>query len=80
MKLPIIKSLAEGQTLESLKQAEQLILNGESLPFEVGGEDEGEQLTHILGAIDILERVKNEGIDLRTAIRGFSERVRNSIS
>jgi hypothetical protein len=80
MKLPIIKSLAEGQTLESLKQAEQLILNGESLPFEVGGEDEGEQLTHISGAIDILERVKNEGIDLRTAIRGFSERVRNSIS
>jgi hypothetical protein len=80
MKLPVIKSLAESQTIESLKAAEELLLNGEPLPFEVGGEDEGEQLTHILGAIDILERVKNEGIDLRTAIRGFSERVRNSIS
>jgi hypothetical protein len=80
MKLPVIKSLAETQNLETLKQAEELLLNGENLPFEVGGEDEGEQLTHILGAIDILERVKNEGIDLRTAIRGFSERVRNSIS
>ncbi len=80
MKLPIIKTLAEQQSLEDLKKAEECLINGEVLPFEVGGEDEGEQLTHILGAIDILERVKNEGIDLRTAIRGFSERVRNSIS
>ncbi len=80
MKLPVIKALAESQTIESLKAAEELLINGETLPFEVGGDDEGEQLTHILGAIDILERVKNEGIDLRTAIRGFSERVRNSIS
>jgi hypothetical protein len=80
MKLPVIKNLAENQTLEALKQAEDLLINGEPLPFEVGGDDEGEQLTHILGAIDILERVQKEGIDLRTAIRGFSERVRNSIS
>lgn len=80
MKLPIIKNLAENQSLEALKEAENMLINGETLPFEVGGDDEGEQLTHILGAIDILERVKNEGIDLRTAIRGFSERVRNSIS
>jgi hypothetical protein len=50
------------------------------LPFEVGGDDEGEQLTHILGAIDILERVENEKIDLKTATRAFFERVRNSIS
>jgi hypothetical protein len=80
MKLAVIKNLAETQSLETLKQLEELLLNGENLPIEVGGEDEGEQLTHILGAIDILERVKNEGIDVRTAIRGFSERVRNSIS
>ncbi len=80
MKLAVIRSLAETQNLEALKQLEELLLNGENLPIEVGGEDEGEQLTHILGAIDILERVKNEGIDVRTAIRGFSERVRNSIS
>jgi hypothetical protein len=80
MKLAVIKNLAETHSLETLKQLEELLLNGENLPIEVGGEDEGEQLTHILGAIDILERVKNEGIDVRTAIRGFSERVRNSIS
>ena len=80
MKLAVIKNLAETQSLETLKQLEELLLNGENLPIEVGGEDEGEQLTHILGAIDILERVKNEGIDVRTAIRGFSERVRNSNS
>ncbi len=80
MKLPVIKQLAEKHSLEELKDAEAKLMEGETLPIEVTGEDEGEQLTHILGAIDILERVKNEGVDLRTAIRAFSERVRNSIS
>jgi hypothetical protein len=63
-----------------LKEAEEKLINGEDLPFEVKGDDEGEQLTHILGALDILERVENEKIDLKTATRAFFERVRNSIS
>jgi hypothetical protein len=80
MKLPVIKALAENQTLENLRKAEEELLNGEALSIEVEGEDEGEQLTHILGAIDILERVEKEGVDLRTSTRAFFERVRNSIS
>ena len=80
MKLPVIKALAETQTLEKLKKAEEELLNGEALSIEVEGVDEGEQLTHILGAIDILERVEKEGADLRTSTRAFFERVRNSIS
>jgi hypothetical protein len=80
MKLPVIKALAETKTLAELKTAEELLCNEMPLPFEVGGDDEGEQLTHILGAIDILERVENEKIDLKTATRAFFERVRNSIS
>jgi hypothetical protein len=80
MKFPIIKALAETKTLAELKQAEELLCNEMPLPFEVGGTDEGEQLTHILGAIDILERVEKGNIDLKTATRAFLERVRNSIS
>jgi hypothetical protein len=80
MKLPVIKDLAETKSISQLKEAEEKLINGEDLPFEVKGDDEGEQLTHILGALDILERVENEKIDLKTATRAFFERVRNSIS
>jgi hypothetical protein len=80
MKLPVIKDLAETKSISQLKEAEEKLINGEELPFEIKGDDEGEQLTHILGALDILERVENEKIDLKTATRAFFERVRNSIS
>jgi hypothetical protein len=80
MKLPVIKQLVELYTLEQLQQAEEQLLNEQPIAIEVDGDDEGEQLTHILGAIDVLERVKNENKDKSTALREFSQRVRNSIS
>jgi hypothetical protein len=80
MKLPVIKQLVELYTLEQLQQAEEQLLNEQPIVIEVDGDDEGEQLTHILGAIDVLERVKNENKDKSTALREFFQRVRNSIS
>jgi hypothetical protein len=80
MKLPVIKQLVELYTLEQLQQAEEQLLNEQPIAIEVDGDDEGEQLTHILGAIDVLERVKNENKDKSTALREFFQRVRNSIS
>lgn len=80
MKLPAIKKLVETYTLDECRKAEEQLLNGEQPAITIEGEDEGEQLTHILGAIDILERVQNEGKELKVAIREFTERVRNSIS
>ncbi|MFA9214625.1 MAG: hypothetical protein ACEQSR_12380 [Candidatus Methylacidiphilales bacterium] len=80
MKLPVIKQLVELYTLEQLQKAEEQMLNEEPISIEVLGDDEGEQLTHILGAIDVLERVKNENKDKSTALREFFQRVRNSIS
>lgn len=80
MKLPVIKQLVELYTLEQLQQAEEQLLNEQPIAIEVNGDDEGEQLTHILGAIDVLERVKNENKDKSTALREFFQRVRNSIS
>jgi hypothetical protein len=80
MKLPVIKKLVELYTLVQLQQAEEQLLNEQPIAIEVDGDDEGEQLTHILGAIDVLERVKNENKDKSTALREFFQRVRNSIS
>jgi hypothetical protein len=80
MKLPAIKKLVENYTLEDCQEAEQDLLNGEPLKIEVEGGDEGEQLTHILGAIDIHQRIIGENKDPKVAIREFFERVRNSIS
>jgi hypothetical protein len=80
MKLPAIKKLVETYTLEELTKAETAMENGEPTGIEVEGQDEGEQFTHILAAIDILYRVKNEQKDVKAALREFFDRVRNSIS
>jgi hypothetical protein len=61
-----------------LLAAEAALLEGEPLPFDVEGVDEGEQYTHILGALDVV-RAKAAGQDERDALRAFGLRVRNSI-
>lgn len=80
MKISVIKSLVENNTINQLKQVEEQICNGDALSIAVEGADDGEKLTHVLAAIDILTTVENENMDIRTAMRAFSERVRNSIS
>ncbi|MFZ4797833.1 MAG: DUF6952 family protein [Bacteroidia bacterium] len=80
MKLPVIKYLVETYSIEELQLAEQNLLDEKPLNIIVDGEDEGEKLTHILGAIDVLERVQLDNKDKSTALREFFQRVRNSIS
>jgi hypothetical protein len=80
MKLPVIKHLVEVYSIEELQLAEQNILDEKPIAITVEGDDDGEKLTHILGAIDVLERVKLENKDKSTALREFFQRVRNSIS
>ena len=45
----------------------------------IAGEDEGEQLTHVLAAIYIKEHMEEHGSDLKTALREYTLKVRNSI-
>ena len=78
MKLPVIRNLAGLHNEADLLAAEAALLEGEPLPFEVEGVDEGEQYTHILGALDVV-RAKAAGQDERDALRAFGLRVRNSI-
>jgi hypothetical protein len=80
MKLPVIKKLIETYAVEDLELAQEAILNEELPAIEVEGEDEGEQLTHCMAAIWIKSEMETKGIDFRTAMRAYTERVRKSIS
>lgn len=80
MKIPAIKHLVQNYTLEQLQQAEQDLLEGNPLSIEVQGEDEGEQLTHILAGIWIHEQQKQDpNANLNTLLRLYAEKVRKSI-
>ncbi|HEY0262069.1 MAG TPA: hypothetical protein VGB95_03525 [Chitinophagales bacterium] len=80
MQIAVIKQLAENYSLEILQKAEEAICEEQTPGIIVEGKDEGEKLTHVLAAINILEDVRKNGVDIRTAIRNYSQRVRNSIS
>lgn len=80
MQIPVIKHLSESYNLEQLKAAEEALMNELAPSIAIEGKDEGEQLTHVLAAIQILEDVRNNSIDVRTALRNYTQRVRNSIS
>lgn len=80
MKVNVVKQLAETHSIQALTENLLLIENGEPLSIEVGGDDEGEQMTHLLGAIWILEQMMVNSTDLKTELRKFTARVRNSIS
>jgi hypothetical protein len=80
MKIPIIKKLVEIESFDNLQKAEEAILNGEALDIEVDGEDEGEQLTHVIAAMWIQEKMKEEGLDFKTALREYTKKVRESIN
>ncbi len=80
MKLPVIKELVENYSLEELKASESAMEEGETPNIEVKGEDEGEQFTHIIAAVWVKEKMATDGIDARSAMREYTQKVRNSIS
>ena len=80
MQIAIIKQLAETHTTAELVEAEQALMNEQSPAIPVEGKDEGEQLTHVLAAIEIHNDMEKNKMDFRTALRNYTQRVRNSIS
>ncbi|QHT71415.1 hypothetical protein GXP67_34540 [Rhodocytophaga rosea] len=80
MKIPVIKKLVETQPLEQLRAAELAIINEQPLQIEIEGNDEGEQLTHAIAAIWILERMNDSNVDFKTALREYTQKVRESIN
>lgn len=80
MKLPVIRELAEKHSLDEIIKAEEALVEEKPLPFPVPGGDEGEKLTHLLGARWILEEMQRTGCLLPEALRAYGKRVRDSIS
>ena len=80
MKIPAIKRLVETHTLPALVAAEEALLEEQAPPFEVEGEDEGEQLTHVFAAIFILNHMQDHGAEFKDALREYTKKVRVSIS
>lgn len=80
MKIPEIKRLVENHSLSDLQAAEEALMEEQTPSIEIKGDDEGEQLTHILAGIEILSTVEKENIPVAKALRNYTQRVRNSIS
>jgi hypothetical protein len=80
MQINIVKKTAESYTLPQIEEAIHALENESNLTIEVEGVDEGEILTHLLGAKWILEQMTANNTDLKTEWRNFSGRVRASIS
>ncbi len=77
MKPAEARRLAEAHTLDQLAHAASQ-LGEEQVPgIPIGGEDPGEQLTHVLLAMRIRERVELSGDDLREAYRAVMAGVRH---
>lgn len=80
MKIGVIKKLVETYQLPELEKAEEAILEERIPEISIEGEDEGEQLTHVTAAIAIIKDIQQNGVDDRTALRNYTQRVRNSIN
>lgn len=80
MKTSAIKKLVEIYTVSQLEEAEMAMLEEQKPTIEVEGDDEGEQLTHVLASIYIKHKMEKEGVAFPLALRDFSQRVRKSIS
>jgi hypothetical protein len=80
MQIPVIKSLVEKYSLQQLQAAEEALMEEKAPAIEIEGEDEGEQLTHIIAAIWVINEMEKEDIPVGKAIRNYTVKVRNSIS
>jgi len=80
MKASAIRQLAEAHDLETLRNAEEALLEEQEAVITVAGGDEGEQLTNLSGAIWVKEQMEQNGTALKTEVRNFTQRVRNSIN
>lgn len=80
MKIPEIKRLVENHTIDDLMAAEEALVNEEEPAIEINGIDEGEKLTHVFAAIFIINKIKSDGVDFKTALREYTSKVRESIN
>lgn len=76
MKPAEARRLAEVYTLEELAHAAHHLGEEQDPEIQIGGADHGEQLTHVLLAMRMRERMELSGDDLREAFRAVMAEVR----
>ncbi len=79
MNVANIRKLVKEQDLDGLDKLEQEIMD-QMDDDQNDLEELGGQLTDILGARQILERVRDESVDLKDALRDFVKNVRDTIN
>jgi len=79
MQLPVIRKMVEAYTIEELQAAEAAIYDEKKPDIEIEGEDEGEQLTHIIAALWIKDDMEKNGTELKNSLRAYTQKVRKSI-
>jgi len=75
MKAGAVRTLAKERDIAALEAAAQSLLAGDGAPFEIGGDDDGERLTHVMLAQRIRKRV-DAGEDLKAVFREVMGSVR----
>lgn len=79
MKLPAIKKLLKVD-IEELRKAEELLAEEKEPQLKIEGDDQGDKLTHVFGAIWVKEQIAAGTMDEKEALRAFTKKVRGSIS
>lgn len=79
MHIPTIKKIVEQYSIEELQAAEAAILEEQTPTIDIPGEDEGEQLTHAIAAIWILNDMQENNRDAKSSLREYTKKVRKSI-
>lgn len=80
MKIPVIKETIEKYSVSDLENAEASLLDEKPMSIDVAGDDEGEQLTHVMAALAIKLEMEKDLVPFPKALRNYMSRVRNSIS
>jgi len=80
MNITVIRRLAETFDESSLLRAEADILDGNEPLIEVPGDDEGDKLTHVIGALWVTQRISSTGSDTIQALREYARKIRTSIT
>lgn len=75
MKAGAIRKLAKNVDADTLQRAIDALIEGEDLPIDVDGEDEGEKLTHCNLALRVRQRV-DQGEELKVVFRDVMAQVR----
>ncbi|MEM7549842.1 MAG: hypothetical protein AAF363_09210 [Bacteroidota bacterium] len=80
MKILEIRKLVENHTEEELQVAELAYEEGSLPGFEIGGDNEGEQFTHVIAARWILNKMNADSLVFKEALRAYTSKVRESIN